>query len=166
MSDIRQLRAFLSTQSPRDPSSANFSRSFACFRGSHLWRLARDERGVELIEFLAFVPVTFLILLVAWQFILVGYTGIAAAGAAREGARAAVTLEDIDRAVTWGSPGFDGRRRWTVTGGCPPYAGNPVTVQVWLEIPHVVFPFIGALNVYPEVTAKATMRCEPPFDAP
>jgi hypothetical protein len=137
-----------------------------CLRGSRLWRTARDERGVELIEFLAFVPVAFLILLVAWQFILVGYTGIAAAGAAREGARAAVTLEDIDRAVTWGSPGFDGRRRWTVSGGCPAYAGNPVVVQVWLEIPHVVFPFIGALNVYPEVTAKATMRCEPPFDSP
>lgn len=133
MSDFRQQRTFHSMQFPRHTLFVPLVRAFACLRGSRLWRLTRDERGVELIEFLAFVPVAFLILLVAWQFILVGYTGIAAAGAAREGARAAVTLEDIDRAVTWGSPGFDGRRRWTVSGGCPAYAGNPVIVQVWLE---------------------------------
>jgi hypothetical protein len=129
-------------------------------------RLARDERGVELIEFLGFIPIVLLMVAVAWQFMLVGYTGVVAAGAAREGARAAVTLEDVGSAVTRSSPGFEGRRRWSVSGGCPYYAGNAVTVQVWLEVPHVTLPFLGALNLYPEVPVRATMRCEPPFDAP
>jgi hypothetical protein len=129
-------------------------------------RLTRDECGVELIEFLGFVPIAMLVILIAWQFIMVAYTGIVAAAAAREGARAAVTLEDVGRAVIWASPGFDGRRQWRVSGGCPYYAGNAVTVQVQLETPHVVFPFLGALDRYPRVTAEASMRCEPPFDAP
>ncbi|PMP77395.1 MAG: pilus assembly protein TadE [Roseiflexus castenholzii] len=120
-------------------------------------QLLRDERGIELIEFLGFVPIAMLVILIAWQFIMVAYTGIVAA---------AVTLEDVGRAVIWASPGFDGRRQWRVSGGCPYYAGNAVTVQVQLETPHVVFPFIGALGYYPRVTAEASMRCEPPFDAP
>ena len=105
-------------------------------------------------------------MLVAWQFILVGYTGVVASAAAREGARAAVTREDVGRAVTWGSAGFDGRRSWNVAGSCPDYAGSPVAVTVRLEVPHVVFPFIGALVGYPQVTAVATLRCEPPFQSP
>lgn len=130
----------------------------------YLW----DEHGVELIEFLGFVPLVLLILVIAWQFILVGYTGVVASGAAREGARAAAVREDVDRAVRFASPGFDGRRQWTALGGypCSTYSGGPVTIQVRLEVPHVTFPFIGALNQYPVVTSKATMRCEPPYQSP
>ena len=133
---------------------------------NNLRRVAHDEGGIELIELLGFFPIVLLVMLISWQFILVGYTGIVAAGAAREGVRAAVTREDIDRAVTWGSPGFDGRRSWGVSGSCPDYAGNPVAVTVRLGVPHVNFPFIGALAAYPEVVTVATMRCEPPFQSP
>jgi hypothetical protein len=132
---------------------------------TQLRRLAREERGVELIEFLGFFPLILLVFFIAWQFILIGYTGVVAAGAAREGARAAVTRTAIGDAVAWGSPGFDGRRQWAVSGSCPDYAGGPVTVQVWLEVPHVTLPFLGSLR-YPRVSAKATLRCELPFDAP
>jgi hypothetical protein len=130
--------------------------------------LLRDERGVEVIEFLGIVPLVLLTLAIAWQFVLVGYTGVIASGAAREGARAAATREDVGRAVAWGSPGFDGRREWTPLAGypCAAYAGNPVTIQVRLEVPHVVLPFLGALDAYPQVTAVATMRCEPPYQSP
>lgn len=128
--------------------------------------LARDERGIELVEMLAFTPLVFMVMLIAWQFILIGYTGLVAAAAARAGARAAVVLEDVNQAVSAASPDFDGRRSLSVSGGCSPYAGQPVTVRVELETPHVTFPFLGPLKVYPKVTGTATMRCEPPFDAP
>lgn len=137
---------------------------FKLFRGA--LAAARDERGVELVELLGFIPIVLLLALIAWQFILVGYTGIVASGTAREGARAAAAGEEIERAVIAASPGFDSRRRWQAAGTCPDYDGSPVRVQVWLEVPHVVFPFIGALSVYPEVSAQASMRCEMPFNAP
>ncbi|MCU0491722.1 MAG: pilus assembly protein TadE [Chloroflexaceae bacterium] len=131
-------------------------------------RLLADERGVELIEFLGFFPLVLLTLAVAWQFILVGYTGVVASGAAREGARAAATRENVDRAVRFASPGFDGRRQWRPLAGypCSAYSANPVTIEVQLEIPNVILPFLGALNSYPKVTTVATMRCEPPYNAP
>jgi hypothetical protein len=128
-------------------------------------RLTRDERGVELIEFLGFVPLVLLVFFVVWQFIMIAYTGLVSAGTAHEGARAAVTQEDVGRGVAWGSPGFDGRRDWGVSANCAPYGGGPATVQVALEAPHVIFPFLGALGRYPRVPAEATMRCEPPFHA-
>ena len=131
-------------------------------------RIWRDERGVELVEFLGVLPLALLTLAVAWQFILVGYTGVVAAGAAREAARAAAVREDVERAVRFASPGFDGRRSWAPLGGypCASYSGAPVTVEVRLEVPHVVLPFLGALNAYPQVTAVASMRCEPPYQSP
>jgi hypothetical protein len=132
------------------------------------WRAAlHDEHGVELIEFLGFFPLVLLILVIAWQLLLVGYTGIVANGAAREGARAAVVRADIDQAVRFASPGFDGRRHWRLLSPpCTFYRSSPVRIQVQLEVPHVTFPFIGALNAYPPVPAEATMRCEPPYQSP
>ncbi|MBC8163840.1 MAG: pilus assembly protein TadE [Roseiflexaceae bacterium] len=129
--------------------------------------LLRDERGIETVEFLAFFPVVLLTVAVLWQFVLIGYTGLVAAGAAREGARAAVTQENVGAAVAWASPGFpDNRRQYTISGACSIYAGTPAAVNVRLQVPHVVFPFLGGLGGYPWVEAKATMRCEPPFDMP
>jgi hypothetical protein len=131
-------------------------------------RLINDERGAELIEFLGIFPIVLLTFAIVWQFMLVGYTGIVASGAAREGARAAAVRADVERAVKFASPGFDGRREWTALAGypCTTSGGNPVTIQVRLEIPHVIFPFLGALDAYPKVAAVATMRCEPPYQSP
>lgn len=120
-------------------------------------RAALDEGGTELVEILAFFPIVCLILLIAWQFILIGFTGERAAAAAREGARRAAVAEPVGPAVEWATPEFDGRRRW-IGGAC----GGPV--EVFLEIPHVIFPFIGGLGRYPEVPTRAEFRCEPPFD--
>jgi hypothetical protein len=128
---------------------------------SRLRRLVHDERGVELIEFLGFFPLALLLLMIVWQFILVGYAGLIASGAAREGARAAATREDVEQAVRRASPGFDQRRRWRALGGYPCSGSRPVTIEVQLEVPHVSFPFIGALDAYPRVKQVATVRCEP-----
>lgn len=130
-----------------------------CLRGAR--RLASDERGVELVEFLGFFPLVLLALVLGWQIALVGYAGILASGAAREGARAAATRENVERAVSNASPGFDGRRQWSPMGGYPCMGGSgPVTVQVRLEVPRVSLPFVGALR-YPSVTSTASARCEP-----
>src|SRR3954468_18207648 len=56
--------------------------------------LGCDERGIELVEFVGFVPIVLLAVAIGWQFFLVGYTGVVASSAAREGARAAATRED------------------------------------------------------------------------
>jgi hypothetical protein len=128
-----------------------------------LHRLAADERGVELVEFLGFIPILLLLLVFAWQFLLVGYTGIIASGAAVEGARAAATRENVERAVRNASPGYDGQREWRPLAGYPCNGGSHlVTIQVRLEVPHVSFPFVGGLGRYPNVTRIGTVRCEPP----
>jgi hypothetical protein len=132
-------------------------------------RLMYDERGIETVEFLGFLPLVLLVGAIAWQFIMVGYTGVVASAAAREGVRAAAAREDVNRAVAWGSSGFAGdRRQWRAVSGypCPDYAGNPVAIEVKLQVPHVSLPFLGALGGYPWVTAVATMRCEPPYQSP
>ena len=126
-----------------------------------LTRFVCDERGVELVEFLGFFPFILLTLVFAWQYMLVGYTGLIASSAAREAARAAATHEDIYRAAENASPGFDDRRDVRPIAGYPCAGNNPVTIDVMLEAPHVTFPFVGALGAYPQVTQRATVRCEP-----
>ncbi len=123
-------------------------------------RLARDERGAELVEFVGLFPLVLLTLAIAWQFLLAGYTGIIASGTAREGARAAAVGEDVDRAVRLSSPGFDDRRQWAGIAGYPCSGANPVTIQVRLQIPLIDLPLIGALDAAPWVTSTATARCE------
>lgn len=126
-------------------------------------RIARDERGFELIETLGFFPIVLLAFVFGWQLLLVGYTGILATNAAVEAARAAATREDIYRAAENASPGFDGRRRITPIANYPCTGGHaPVTIEVALEIPHVTFPFVGSLGKYPSVIRHGTVRCEPP----
>lgn len=123
--------------------------------------LAGCERGVELIEVIGYFPFVLLMFVLAWQLLLVGYTGLMAANAAREGARAAVVFEDVDRAITNASPGYDGRREWAGLAGYPCASNDLVTIQVRLEAPHVFLPFVGALGHYPKVEQQASMRCEP-----
>lgn len=133
--------------------------------------LIGEEGGVQAIEFLGFLPMVLLTQTVAWQFFYVGYTGVVASGAAREGAvtaaRAGSDMGAIDAAVRGASRGFDGRRWWTLlTPPCETFTGAPVTVQVQLEVPHVTLPFIGPLDIYPRVTAVSTARCEVGFSLP
>lgn len=126
-----------------------------------LQELFRNEQGFQAIEFLGYFPIVLLVLLLTWYVLAIGYTGIVAANAAREGARAAATRENVEGAVQAASPGFDARRHWLAIGGYPCSAGGPpVTVRVRLETPRVLFPFIGALNYYPAVEQSASARCE------
>ncbi|MEM8532120.1 MAG: pilus assembly protein TadE [Chloroflexota bacterium] len=127
----------------------------------------RDESGIQSIEVLGFFPIVLLSMMIFWQIAAVGYTGVVAAGAAREGAVTAARGGNVDAAVRNASPGFDGRRWWRLlTPPCSTFSGAPVTVEVELEVPHVEFAFFGALDSYPHVKAQSTARCEIGFSFP
>ena len=115
-------------------------------------RLLQDERGAEAIEFVGLLPLVLLMALFAWQMILVGYAGIVAAGAAREGARAAAVDRSVNAAVQAGSAGL--RAEVVSTSG-----GEMRTVRVRVQVPKVALPFVRNIE-YPWVYASATMRWE------
>ncbi|MBC8163839.1 MAG: pilus assembly protein [Roseiflexaceae bacterium] len=129
---------------------------------TYLKRLIANEHGAEVVEFVGLFPLVLLTLAIAWQLAVAGYAGLLASGAAREAARAAATRENVDRAVRNASPGFDGRRQWSALAGYPCASNNPVTIEVKLQVPHLILPLLGALDAYPWTTARATARCEPP----
>ena len=113
-----------------------------------------NERGAETIEFLMLTPLVILTALIAWQLLLVGYTGVVAAGAAREGARAAAVGEDVNGAVQTSAAGL---RAEVVAGR---RCGSPLcTVKVKVQVPKVKLPFISGVK-YPWIHAEATMRNE------
>ena len=120
-----------------------------------LRRIAKEERGAEAIEFVGLVPLVLLVALLSWQLILVGYAGIVAAGAAREGARAAAVDQDVAGAVSASSAGLSVE---VVGAG----GGEMRTVQVRVQVPKVPLPLLGAIE-YPWVYSAATMRYEGPF---
>ena len=134
---------------------------------TYIRELIRDEQGVQSIEFLGFFPLVLLTMMIFWQLAAVGYTGVVAAGAAREGAVTAARGGNVDAAVRNASSGFDGRRWWRyLTPPCSTFSGAPVTVEVELEVPHIEFAFFGALDKYPRVKAQSTARCEIGFSFP
>lgn len=128
----------------------------------HRWRARLgEERGAELIEFVALFPLVLLFTLIVWQFALVGYTGIVAANAAREGARAAAVAESCyDGARSASQPWRDSTRRIRCESG-----GTVVRATVELQVPKTYFPFLEWLPNYPWVSVTATMRYEPPYQA-
>jgi hypothetical protein len=129
---------------------------------NNVWDLALDDNGnAQFIAYLSTIPLILLAMLTAFQFILVGYAGIVASGAAREGAVTAARGGNITAAVVNASPGFDGRRRWRLLSPpCSLFSNQMVTVEVTLEVPHVTFVLIGPLESYPRVTTQSSAKCE------
>lgn len=117
---------------------------------------AQDEKGLETLEFVGLFPLVILAILLVWQFTLVGYAGIIAAGAAREGARAAAVGADIYGAVSNASSGLEWRID-NITGG-----SEMRSVTVAIRVPKVSLPFIKNIK-YPWVRSTATMRYEKPY---
>jgi hypothetical protein len=115
----------------------------------------REERGIEVIEFVGVLPLILMVALIIWQFILFANVALITASAAREGARAAATYEDAHGAVARTVGDFE---YWVSAGSCSG-AGSPVRVRVRLKIPVVGIPFVGSLpEMWTDHTAVA--RCE------
>ncbi|MCK1795731.1 pilus assembly protein [Streptomyces sp. XM4193] len=58
------------------------------------------DRGQATVEFLGMLPLILLVLVLCWQFVLVGYTFVLAGNAADKGARAAAVGGDCQDAAT------------------------------------------------------------------
>lgn len=120
-----------------------------------------EEEGSQLIEYIAVLPFIMVVVLIGWQFFLVGHTFIVTANAAREGVRAAVVCNnggffDVREAASNSVPEWY-RSRMLVSP--PSVSGREVTVQVVNFIP-VIDIFSNYQEFMPPVTFKAVMREE------
>ena len=116
-----------------------------------LMRRFRQDKGVEIIEFIGMMPFLFIIAIIILYTMVAGYTMVVAASAAREAARAEAVGEDGVGAARRASPGFDGRRD-TQCGG-----GDTVWCAVTLRLP-VRIPLLVDENV--PIRFRAEMRRE------
>lgn len=114
-----------------------------------------EQRGLETLEFVGLFPLVLLTILIVWQFMLVGYAAIVAAGVAREGARAATIGHPPSSAVEEACPpGLRCRVDDFYLG-----PGDMRTVVAEVQVPKVSMPFIGNIE-YPWVQSTARMRYE------
>ena len=119
----------------------------------------KQDRGAETIEFVGTFPLVLLAIAVIWQFSLLGYTAIVAAGASREAARAAAVRANWRSAAANASIGWNNAtRRVRVSCG-----GEVCRATVQLQVKKAPLPLIGRLPNYPWVTSTAVMRYEPPY---
>jgi hypothetical protein len=120
--------------------------------------ISLDERGVEIIEFIAIMPLMLAIGLLVWQVLVFLHVPMHTTFAAREGARTAAAYEDARGAV---ARVVGGSYDYQVSAGsCTP--GSPVRARVRLRVPMIEIPYIGRLTqIWTDSTA--TMRCEPPW---
>jgi hypothetical protein len=114
-----------------------------------------DQRGLEILEFVGLFPLVLLTILIVWQFMLVGYAAIVAAGVAREGARAATIGHPPGSAVGEACPPGLACR----VDDFYPGPGDMVTVVAAVQVPKVSLPFIDNVE-YPWVQSTAKMRYE------
>lgn len=121
----------------------------------HWRRRIQNERGSQLIEFLAVFPMIVMALLFIWQMALVAYTVVVAESAARDGARVAAVGGAYEEAVERAAYGLDvSSDSYTSTTAY----GEEVTVTVTATIPSVKIPLIGRIEQ--DLTADASMPKE------
>jgi pilus assembly protein CpaE len=103
---------------------------------------ARGDRGQVSVELLGITPLILLVLLLVWQFVLLGYTFTLAGDAADRAARAVAVGEDPTAAAERDLPSAWASGAAVSTGG----SGDVVTAHVALRVPVLVpgfaaFPF-------------------------
>jgi len=121
------------------------------------WQALRDERGMQLIEFIGVVILIVMVALINWQFMVFAHASMIANSGAQEGARAAAVYEDIDAAVARSSPGYEVEVSPTRCGR----KGEIVTVRVRLRVPVTEIPFVDLPQIWTQGTARAW--CEDPL---
>lgn len=121
----------------------------------HWRRHLQNERGSQLIEFLAVFPMIVMALLFIWQVALVAYTVVVAESAARDGARVAAVGGEFEDAVERAAYGLDVSSESFTSGTA---YGEEVTVTVTATIPSIKIPFIGRIEQ--DLTADASMPKE------
>ncbi|MDK1476619.1 TadE/TadG family type IV pilus assembly protein [Streptomyces sp. 549] len=114
------------------------------------------DHGQTTVEFLGMAPLILLVLVLLWQFVLVGYTFTLAGNAADEAARACALGENAGAAATRDLPGA-----WQAgaSTSCARNPGGMSTAGVDLKVP-VLFP--GSVNFPFTVTGSAGAASEAP----
>jgi TadE-like protein len=122
----------------------------------HIKKYIKNERGSQLIEFLAVFPMIIFALLFIWQVALVAYAVVVSEAAARDGARVASVEGDYEAAVESSAYGLDLQSVSSSTGDSS--YGKNVTVTVVTKVPTVSVPFLGKIDY--DLKADATMPME------
>ncbi len=113
-----------------------------------------EERGIELIEFIGTAPMIIICGLIIWQFMVFAHCAMVTQSAAREGARAAATYENVYGAVRTTMRDFD----FMVIPGFCSGAGDMVKVRVRGKVPIIDIPFIPISEIWTDSTGVS--RCE------
>ncbi|WP_221569142.1 TadE/TadG family type IV pilus assembly protein [Alkalihalobacillus sp. TS-13] len=103
-------------------------------------KLVKNERGSQLIEFVAVFPMVILAMMIIWQMALVAYTVVVTEAAARDGARAAAVDGDAEKVAERSAGNLVLQSVNTDKGD------EDVTVTVVANVPTVSIPFIGRLE--------------------
>lgn len=117
-----------------------------------LKRRLNNERGSQLIEFLAVFPLIVFAFLLIWQMAMAAYTVVVSEGAARDGARVASVGGDYETAVERSAYGLNVKS--DIDFATNSY-GDEVTVFVKAQMPMISLPFVGKLNY--TITSNATV---------
>ncbi|GAB3958828.1 TadE/TadG family type IV pilus assembly protein [Streptomyces sparsus] len=117
-------------------------------------RRTGTDRGQTSVEFLGMAPLILLVLVLLWQFVLVGYTFTLAGNAADEAARACAIGEDAGAAAQEDLPGA-----WQADADttCARNPGGMARAGVDLKVP-VLFP--GSVDFPFTVTGTAGAASE------
>lgn len=124
-----------------------------------LVKLAREERGSQLLEFVAMFPLIIFAFLFIWQMALAAYTVVVAEGAARDGARVAAvgaSAGDVQAAVNRSAYGLNVTS--SVSGPRSTSYGREITVEVNAQMLTIKVPIINELDL--TITSRATMPYE------
>ncbi len=114
--------------------------------------LVKNERGSQLIEFVAVFPMVILAMMIIWQMALVAYTVVVTEAAARDGARAAAVEGNAEEVAKRSAGNLRLESVNTEKGD------EDVTVTVVAKVPTVSIPFIGRLDF--NFDADATIPIE------
>lgn len=104
------------------------------------------EEGSQLIEFLWLLPMSALLVLAIWQFMLAGYAEIVTVNAAMEGAHALAAGQNYGAAVAAASDGMESR------ASCHS-DGVRASCRVNLLIPTVPLPVVAGARMWTVASA-------------
>lgn len=124
-----------------------------------LVKLVREERGSQLLEFVAMFPLIIFAFLFIWQMALAAYTVVVLEGAARDGARVAAVganASEVEAAVNRSAYGLNVTSN--VSGPHSTSYGKEITVEVSAQMLTIQVPIINELDF--TITSRATMPYE------
>ncbi|MBP1930697.1 TadE/TadG family type IV pilus assembly protein [Ammoniphilus resinae] len=117
-------------------------------------RWLKNERGSQAIEFVAVLPLFFLMIAIVWQFTIAAGAKMTVEAAAMDGARMAIVDGDYVSAATNVASGYQGVQVSKSD------MGNYVKVRVQLQVPLINHGFFRTTGLSLPVSSEVTLRKE------